>query len=464
MGRTIRNAAQNVKLIVTVQSIQNMKIIFEHAGIQRTLAKHPAIQQKIKSGAITVEAAAEYPWYLRLEEQGKAVKLKLRALKESDAIREAIDLLKARIQRPNDFTAFLDARAAARTVTVGNLVQQWFEAGLPFSATRARPVAAANFLRVRLTRALPFWQDVAVATVKPSTHADFVVWRRQNVKRKGRPGAGSRTADIELAALSCMCQWAVKTGKLTINPFEKRECFTDPDAVNHCHDAMAANDDELHRVLGHFWQPGSEPNRIVAGAWLAFTALSGLRPGEHTRLHRYPLAAAYPASLAACPFGIIFPMPDGTLRMKVDRLKRGQNPVITIHAALADFLDSYVPWVTEQFPEDLRLFPLADIDSQLNAYLRRACVAVGVAKMKPHGFGRAYYVRVRRSQGIDDSTIAAELGQKSDGDLIRSVYGDPMDPVGGNLHDWIPTQGNPAWQLISNRADQTNIIPLAKIK
>lgn len=73
--------------------------------------------------------------------------------------------------------------------------------------------------------------------------------------------------------------------------------------------------------------------------------------------------------------------------------------------------------------------------------------------MKPHGFGRAYYVRVRRSMGVDDATIACELGQRTDGALIRSVYGHPKDPVGGMLHDWLPanpdgTAITPAWHRL----------------
>jgi hypothetical protein len=40
-----------------------------------------------------------------------------------------------------------------------------------------------------------------------------------------------------------------------------------------------------------------------------------------------------------------------------------------------------------------------------------------------HGM-RAYYVTVRRSQGIKDGQIAAEIGDKSGVALIVSTYGD----------------------------------------
>jgi hypothetical protein len=47
-------------------------------------------------------------------------------------------------------------------------------------------------------------------------------------------------------------------------------------------------------------------------------------------------------------------------------------------------------------------------------------------------------VRVRRSQGADDATIAGELGQTTNGKLIRSTYGNPDDMHGGSLFDWLP--------------------------
>jgi hypothetical protein len=64
-------------------------------------------------------------------------------------------------------------------------------------------------------------------------------------------------------------------------------------------------------------------------------------------------------------------------------------------------------------------------------------------------FGRAFFVKVRRSQGADDATIVGELGQTTNGDLIRSVYGDPKDLHGGALFDWLPEDKGPAWDLLA---------------
>lgn len=453
--------------------IPTPKLSFTHAGVNRTLAKHPVVQQQLRAGLITAEAALARPWYLRFDTAGKAKSFKLAAIRETEAIREAKDILKTRESRPNDFAAFLQAQAAQRGLTIGRLAEEWYAAGLPFSATRTRTTAAAGQLRGSVDRALDWWWDKVAAGIKPSTHAEYVVWRRQNTRGTH---AGSRSADIELAALSCLCQWAVHTERLPQNPFENRERFTDPATINHCHNSMPANDDELHRVLSYFFAPvqsdGSPSpaaekewrQRVVVGAWLAFTPLTGLRPGEHSALQRIPESSAFPADLRAAPHGLIYPLPDGTRRMKVLRTKHGQNPAVIIHPTLRDFLDHYLAWLAANIPQPAdqlhtQLFPGIEGEGKINAYLRRACVAAGVKAMKPHGFGRAYYVRVRRSQGIDDSSIAAELGQKSDGSLIRSVYGDPMDPVGGNLHDWLPANGLPAWHALKV-TNTSNIVAL----
>lgn len=468
--------------------MNDLKITFEYQGAERTLAKHPGIYVALKRGEITAEQASAAPWYLRFRVQGTAKVFRLgpkkgKPLNEAEAIRAAKDLLKSQTTRAGDFAEFLAARDARQHVTIGGLAQDWFAAGLPFSTTKARTAAAAAELRTRLDRALTWWADKPATTIKPATHSEFVVWRRAHTRvqnQAGRAGGavGSRSADLELASLSSLCQWAQLTGRIKDNPFETREVFTEVDTITHCHLAMPDNDDQLHRVLSSFWNPypvkksekttvmyDPEPQRIVVGAWFAFSALTGLRPGEHQYLQRVPAATAFPPDLRTAPYGLIYPMPDGTRRMKVKRTKHGQNPAVLIHPALQDFLDYYLPWLNENYPLTplcpiTPLFPGLDGEWILGGYLRRACKFLGLKPLKPHGLGRAYYVRVRRSQGIDDSAIANELGQKSDGDLIRSVYGDPMDPVGGNLHDWIPS-GPAAWHALALTADTaSNIIAL----
>lgn len=427
------------------------KLTFTHAGIERTLAKHPRVQQSIRTGTITLDQAAATPWYLRAKLLGKERTFKLAAT-EKAALAAARDILNGHQANPQQFSQWVAQQEARRGITLGQLATDWFAAGLPFDGEAPRTPAAADLLREILTRALAFWSERRAATVTHRTMAEFVAWRRTHC-RKGCEG--SRTADLELAALSCLCQWAVLTERIEKNPFAERKRFQQRENITHCHEAMPENDEQLHRLLSWFFGgaivPASRPDleRIHAGAHLAFTALSGLRPGEPELLHRLAPVHQFPSNLATASPGLIYPMPDGTRRMKVQRLKRGQNPAILIHPTLADFLNVWTAWLDQHVPAGpgAPLFPLAQ-ESVANR-LRRACGELDLPEMKPHGFGRAYYVRVRRSQGCDDAAIAVELGQSSNGDLIRSVYGDPLDPVGGNLHDWLPA-GAPAWQQLTS--------------
>ena len=68
-----------------------MKLTFTHAGQQRTLAKHPKVQQALKLGTMTEEQAKHAPWYLRLSVAGIKRKFKLPAA-EKDAIERCVEL------------------------------------------------------------------------------------------------------------------------------------------------------------------------------------------------------------------------------------------------------------------------------------------------------------------------------------------------------------------------------------
>jgi integrase len=438
------------------------RLTFEHRGLDRTLNKHPVVQLALRRGELTLADAKPKPWYLRAHIGDRERTYALPA-GDKAAIRRAKDILDAPAAAPDAWAEFLRQRDARRGVSVGQLATDWITAGLPFSKTKTRETAAADRLQATLTRGLPFWSDKPAASITQAHLEDFVVWRRGHI-RAGARFTGTRSADLQLAALSCLCQWAVRVGKITANPFDEREQFTTD--VKHCHEAMPANDDQFHAVLNWFFTDQADLQRIVAGAWLATSALTGLRPGEPTLLRRVPESASYPADFISAAPGLIYPLPDGTRRMKVTRLKHGQNPAVLVRPVLDDFLSTWRAWLAEHYPLDgaaapatpLPLFPGVGQD-RVNHLLAEACAALKLPAMKPHGFGRAYYVRVRRSQGADDPTIAVELGQTTNGKLIRSTYGDPLDPVGGNLHDWLPAQGPAAWAQL-RQASASNIIAL----
>lgn len=457
-----------------------MTSTFEHLGQTRQITKHPAVLAKLKAGTMAKAEAATQSWFIRIPVGGGKRKWeKLAALVVKDAVREAKDLLNGMKGNTDTYTAYSAARKAAASVTLGALAKEWLTAGLPEADGRKRSATAVKRLGKFLNGALRFFETVPAMTITGSVLNKFAAWRRENTR--GDKG-GHRSIDVELGVLSGLCAWAAGLGKLPKNPFADRDRFARDEDAEHCHEHMPSGDDELHQILNWFFTPQKytkqEASKIVAGAWLAFCALSGLRPGEPAFLQRHPALTEPPLSPRHLAPGTVFTTRDGQRVMKVNRLKSGQNNFIALRPALERFLNIWEIWLNANLPQAQSSVaphwfpdpsdpgrPLAAtreaINARLNVRLGHACRACKTAPMKPHGFGRAYYVRVRRSQGVDDSAIAGELGQTSNGKLIRSVYGDPDDMVGGALFDWLPETGQPAWELLANAEVAAKIIRIA---
>ena len=69
-------------------------------------------------------------------------------------------------------------------------------------------------------------------------------------------------------------------------------------------------------------------------------------------------------------------------------------------------------------------------------------------RLRSHGTGRAFYVLMRRSQGVRDEAIAFELGHMSNGACIRSTYGGiPAEWQNGKPpnYSWLPKKAPLAW-------------------
>jgi len=76
--------------------------------------------------------------------------------------------------------------------------------------------------------------------------------------------------------------------------------------------------------------------------------------------------------------------------------------------------------------------------------LCRVCPVLGLGSRTAHGM-RAFYVTVRRSQGIPDVQIAAEIGDKTPS-IIAQVYGAvPPDWHGGPQINFLPTSFPSGW-------------------
>lgn len=472
----------------------DLKLEFTHRGITRTLVKHPAIRIALRRGQLSSAEAAFKPWYMRLKVGGRERLFKLSCV-DKDALRAAKDTLNGQLEKPAEFMAWMAEREARRGVTIEQLATEWRQLGYPDTAGRPRTSKSATPLEQCLALALRYW-GAKRATSAGDHFLDFATWRRDKCTKSGR-GTGDRSIDLELCTLSCLCKWAVAAKKIDKNPFAgvnsggNRQRFHDPENVRHCHEFMPASDEVWHQVLKWFWTAQYDAETVsrhktskldmrtrIAGAWLAFCGLTGLRPEEPQYLFRHASLPTFPTSPDKLPPGTIFPTRDGQRKMKVIRNKHGQNPYVLIHPAAADFLEAWSRWLVTNiapvgpgvvqpwFPHPSNpIQPICTDDfSVLNKRLADACHACHLPQLKPKGFGRAFYVRVRRSQGHEDSMIASELGQTTKGELIREVYGDPDDMVGGALFDWLPEDDkqqptNPAWKLLTPAAAD-NIITL----
>jgi len=460
-----------------------MTLSFDYPkGVSHRLIKHPRVLADLKAGVITAEHAAIRPWYFRPSwRRSKPFKL---AADDDCAIRAAKDILKGRTEKPEQFSEWLADQDRRKGITLGDLAAAWLAADCAFSDTETRTPAAAEQLRATLARALPWWQEHKPAAITRRDHAAYVVHRRANNRTHTNDpevtNAGSRSADLELSCLSCLCQWAISAGRIKTNPFAERERFHKASAVQHCHQYAPTSAEELHQILAWFWN-STDLRQQVAGAWLAFTALTGLRPEEPAYLYRCARLDKSPAQPSSLPAGTIFPDRTGQLKMKITRTKHGQNPFITVHSVLNDFLTIYATWLDQHLPRPASdpwpawfpnpqavndpVCPIGDT-SYLNKRMALCCAALKLPARKPKGVGRAYYVAVRRSAGLDDATIAGELGQTTNGALIRSTYGDPDAMHGGALLDWLPLTADhkpapAAWAVLQQPAKPAcNIIEL----
>jgi hypothetical protein len=448
-----------------------MKLTFESQGRTWTLNKHPVIQKQLRDGSITETEAATKPWYLRRRADfGGTSKL---SADDSQAIAEAKALLKASVAQPTEWKEFLAEKAARQAVTLRDLATEWIALDMPDNAGRPRDPHARTELKPLLEQALEYWGNKSAQTITQGNMLAYATQCRQQCKANARSTSGERKADKGLSVLSCLCKWAVATEKIKSNPFVNRPRIQAAKAIKHCHEFTCDSDEQWHQILAWFFtHPADELHLRVSGAWLAFCGLVGLRREEPSYLFRFARLKEAPTNPAKLPPGTIFPTREGKMHMRVTRVKHGQNPYVLLHPAALDFLDTWEKWLDSTFVQSTPARPLfpnprdpsrplaTEHFREINRRLERAAEFAKLPKLTTHGFGRAFYVRVRRSQGADDSVIASELGQTTNGKLIRDTYGNADDLRGGALFDWLPAKDEPAWKSLTTSTAENKIIRL----
>lgn len=380
------------------------------------------------------------------------------------ALAAARDLIAARFRGPDQYAQLREQTKLRETLTVARLLQQYDAAGCPDRRGHCRAGESLSTERRHLAVLAAWWQQQLAAGISDTQRDAYRAHRRDTV----RCGDGARSTELELGALNNALRWAWRAGHLRELPRSMKTTYRDPKTIAHRRYQMPTCGDELHALAGRCfaWAAADGPQLECFGWTLLLAALSGLRIGELALL----LAAPQRSGLDYPPGWI------DEKFLRVQREKNGRNPKIALNDPtrphLRPLLDSIRAWHAVRYPAHGYLLPGARADSPLNIRgfgraLDAAAADLHLAKRCPHGL-RAYYTSARLAQGIAPDAVAAELGQGSGDELVRTVYGvDPDDfdaTQWTSLADrftWLPnTPGRPpAWEWWTNRGT-LNIIGL----
>lgn len=332
----------------------------------------------------------------------------------------------------------VDPYTKPKITTVGEILDAYTRAGCPDRHGNNRPPRGQAEELAHCRRLRPFWQILRPSDLTPKRFRDYF----EAVPRaKGR--SGRRATDRELATLANACRFAVNHGLLDANPFPAaRQRFQIEAEVTHCRDCAPASAMELHRLAALLFE---SPNSEVLGWQLLFEAFTGTRTSEALRLRR----DAPPKAAGSV---------DGKW-LWLQRSKRGVNPFAFIHEALAVWLAAHECWIMRRFPSSPWYFPSPSRPQQpvsltgLTHALHRIAPLAASGRRTSHGL-RAYFVTVRRSQGVADGQIAAEIGDSSGAAIIASTYGAiPPNWQGEQGLTWLPAGSPPAWEPLLTRLE-----------
>lgn len=423
---------------------------FTHARGTWRLVKHPRDRRRPDIAAA--------PWYLRLRNPETTrptwIKIGNSSDPRDELIANARQHLDAARAGASPFAQYRSRVAYRQTMTLAALAEQWRASGYAHPDNSPRTDHQQSAQKYWLDYGLRWWGGKPVAQIRPMMLSDYAAHCRGSVTK----GTGERTADLVHTTLSNLFSWAVARELADRNPFAGRTRYRKSADVRHASQKMLASDEELHQVLSVLF---AEPANASTAALLTWCALTGQRPGEPCAL-RWDAGSKQP--------GERYTTPAGTDKMAVYREKHGRNPAVVISPTCADFLSTWRRWTAANYPASPWMFPNphdctrpliqpGGETKHLNRHLQAASVACGFrVDVTAHSM-RAYYVRVRWSQGADDTTIAAELGHGSGPDLIARVYGNPGDSRGDQRYDWIPEPPiRPAWHALTAPANNTETL------
>lgn len=310
------------------------------------------------------------------------------------------------------------------------MAEMYLAASCPNNCLEPRPPEFCAVEKTRLKFLTQFFGTTPLDDIKiPKLH-DYRIWRVTYCRR----GKGNRTVDMDMCTLSNVISYAVAIGRIEMNYIKHgRPRFQKSAAVSRSRERAPASADQVHKIAEFFFRTlKSEVN-----GWLVlFSMMTGCRNVELRKLRMDAKTHDEPGFIQAnCLF--------------IRRAKGGVNPFIQITDEIAEMIDCFLYWHQCRYPESPWYFPgwvtgePIQKDSLRNA-MYAACAHYQFRNFTPHGL-RSFYVTKRRGDGIFDSQIASEIGDKTTS-LISQTYGDvPPNWLGRVKLSFKPSTGLPAW-------------------
>lgn len=327
-----------------------------------------------------------------------------------------------------------DPYAKATIPTVGTLLDKYNEAGCPDRKHRPRAGIQLSQIAARIRLLREFFADHRPGNLHPID--DSEAYFRFRSKQRLRKVHGGRAADLDLQVLASAIQWGVSKRIVETNPMATgRPTFATGSVVS-CRESAPLTSEELHWIAASFFE---SPKSEVLGWQVLLEGFTGCRTSEVVAL-RWDAKPREPGFI------------DGQY-LWLKRSKGGVNPFALIHPALGQLLSALKAWREHRHPLSPWFLPSpmkigGPITTAALAHsLRLARTKIG-RRITSHGM-RSFYVTARRSQGISDGQIAAEIGDKTGAAIIASTYGSiPPNWQGLEKIEWIPKTG-PAWDTLS---------------
>lgn len=295
------------------------------------------------------------------------------------------------------------------------LATTWIERGCPRVEYRVRGEAYAARAKKYLAMPRVKWGDRRADTISKLDRNDYPRWRMELTRK----GSGEATVDLELSYCRSLYAWALENELVKTNPFTGMERIQDPKTVVHCTAKAPLSADDVHRIGKYLLE---KDVRTESFGWLfLWLAHTGARVGEMAGLPYQPQRVDGRRPLGDC---------DGK-SLVLMRYKTGSEQEVPLQLEGSRLWRAFTHWHDSRYPQSAFWFPSPFgestrhvVPNALNAALNKACDALGLKRVTPHGC-RSFFAGVVRNR-LDDDRLAADFMGHANPDILRKVYGGRM--------------------------------------